>query len=30
MIDLNSTMLAIILNIYGINIQVKGTDNQMG
>ena len=30
MIDLNSTMLAIILNIYGINIQVKDTDNQMG
>lgn len=30
MVDLNSTILAIILNIYDINIQVKGTDNHMG
>lgn len=30
MVDLNSTLLAIILNIYDINIQLKGTDNHMG
>lgn len=30
MVDLNSTLLAIILNIHDINIQLKGTDNHMG
>ena len=29
MIDLNSTILAIILNIYGINIRIKGADYQI-